>query len=113
MGGYVAAAASPALQPAGLFLLAPAVGLPGYPVAVLPAAAPLVSIVHGWDDAIVPLANVLAFARSYSASLHVLADDHLLHRSLDQVEQLFADFLGTCLGRLRPAAPPRELVAAL
>src|SRR5512137_987689 len=31
MGGYVVAAAATELQPLGLFLLAPAVGLPGYP----------------------------------------------------------------------------------
>jgi alpha/beta superfamily hydrolase len=93
--------------------MAPAVGLPGYQPALPPAVAPHVSIVHGWGDTVVPLANVIEFARSHGAALHVLPDDHLLHARLDQIERLFADFLGVCLGRTRQTAVPRELVAAL
>jgi alpha/beta superfamily hydrolase len=113
MGGYVAAVASASLQPAGLFLLAPAIGLPGYEIAAPSVTAAHVAIVHGWDDTIVPLASVLDFARAQQAALHVLADGHLLHHRLDQVERLFADFLDTCLERTRPAMPSRELTAAL
>jgi alpha-beta hydrolase superfamily lysophospholipase len=113
MGGYVAAVASASLQPAGLFLLAPAIGLPGYEIGVPQVNAAQVAIVHGWDDTIVPLAGVLDFARTRQAALHVLADGHLLHHRLDQIERLFADFLATCLNRARPAAPARELTAAL
>ena len=113
MGGYVAAAASGQLRPVGLFLMAPAINLPGYPESAPPVVAEHVAIVHGWDDTIVPLANVFVFGRAHRATFHVLADGHLLHSRLDQVERLFADFLGVCLGRTRPAAPPRELAAAL
>lgn len=113
MGGYVAAAASASLQPAGLFLMAPAIGLPGYEHAVPQVNAAQVAIVHGWDDTIVPLAGVLDFARTQQAALHILADGHLLHHRLDQIEGLFADFLDTCLSRTRPTAAARELIAAL
>ena len=113
MGGYVAAAASTALHPAGLFLLAPAVGLPGYELAAPQAQAPLITVVHGWDDAIVPTAKVIEFARTHHATLHLLADGHLLHNDLERVARLFGEFLGVCLGRNRPGAPRRELVAAL
>lgn len=112
MGGYVAAVAATELQPDGLFLMAPAIGLPGYAV---PAPAPVTSrlvIVHGWDDDIVPLANVQAFAATHRAVLHLLPDGHILQHELDRIARLFADFLADCLGR-RTAQPARELVAAL
>lgn len=112
MGGYVAAVAAARLRPAGLFLMAPAIGLPGYQD-VPPLAACPVTIVHGWEDTIVPLANVLPFAARQRATLHVLADGHLLHASLDQVAALFAAFLAACLGRAAPPGATRELVAAL
>ena len=113
MGGYVAAAASSALQPVGLFLLAPAVGLPGYGMATPQVLAAHITVVHGWDDAIVPTAQVIAFARAHRATLHLLADGHLLQQDLDGVARLFADFLAVCLGYNRPAMPRRELVATL
>jgi pimeloyl-ACP methyl ester carboxylesterase len=113
MGGYVAAVASTQLRPVGLFLLAPAIGLPGYEVPAPSVLASHLTIVHGWDDAIVPLDPVLCFAREQRAELHILPDGHLLQAQLDRVERLFADFLGACLGRIKPPVPPRELVAAL
>jgi len=113
MGGYVAAVASPALQPAGLFLLAPAVGLPGYRVAAPSALAPHIAVVHGWEDAVVPVAQVIEFARGHRAALHLVADGHLLQRDLDGLAGLFGEFLAVCLGRCRPVAPRRELIAAL
>lgn len=113
MGGYVAAVAAARLQPAGLFLLAPAVGLPGYAISEPAPFLAHVTIVHGWDDEVVPVENVLRFARSVRADLHLLPDGHVLQNELDRIERLFADFLGGCLGRIRPAVPPRELIAAL
>jgi pimeloyl-ACP methyl ester carboxylesterase len=113
MGGYVAAVASNQLQPVGLFLMAPAVGLPGYAVAAPAAQTPSLVIVHGWDDDVVPLVNVQQFAREHRARLHILPDGHILQHELDRIERLFADFLGDCLGRNKPVMPPRELVAAL
>jgi pimeloyl-ACP methyl ester carboxylesterase len=113
MGGYVAAVASAQLHPAGLFLMAPAVGLPGYQLQAPPVLAGHVAIVHGWNDAVVPVANVVEFARLQSAALHLLDDGHVLQDRLDQLADLFTDFLADCLGLTGPIAPPRELVAAL
>ncbi len=113
MGGYVAAVAAAELRPAGLFLMAPAVGLPGYRIDSPQLTVPHVTMVHGWDDAIVPVANVLEFARAQRAELHLLADGHILQASLDRIAGLFADFLAASLDRRKPAAPARELVAAL
>ncbi|NJC89075.1 MAG: alpha/beta fold hydrolase [Desulfuromonas sp.] len=113
MGGYVAAVAAARLQPIGLFLLAPAIGLPGYSVAEPLPATPHLTIVHGWGDDIVPVENVLRYAMARRADLHLLPDGHVLQNELDRIERLFADFLGVCLGRISPAVPPRELIAAL
>ena len=112
MGGYVAAVASATLRPEGLFLMAPAVGLPGYDCVVPELSTLRTVIVHGWDDAIVPVDNVLAFARAQRAVLHMVADDHILKDSLEEIARLFADFLADCLGsNVRQAS--RELIAAL
>ncbi len=112
MGGYVAAVASTALCPKGLFLMAPAVGLPGYACSAPELSTLRAVIVHGWDDAIVPVGNVLEFSRAQRAELHLLADDHILKGSLEQIARLFADFLANCLG-YNAHQPSRELIAAL
>ncbi|MFH1914742.1 MAG: alpha/beta fold hydrolase [Pseudomonadota bacterium] len=99
MGGYVAAAACARAEVAGLFLLAPAFFLPGYALdtfAGLPAA---VTVIHGWQDEVVPVDNALRFARSHRASLHLFDDDHALAASLDHIDALFARFLETSQGR--------------
>ena len=113
MGGYVAAVAAEQLGPVGLFLLAPAVGLPRYAVAMPAPDVKHLAIVHGWDDDIVPLANVQAFAAARRAVLHVLPDGHVLQHELDRIARLFHDFLADCLGRSPVAVPARELTAAL
>lgn len=112
MGGYVAAVAAMHLKPAGLFLMAPAIGLPGYAVAAPRPATPVIAVVHGWRDEVVPAAHVIAFARDCHAALHLLEDDHLLQGELEQVARLFGDFLAACLGGA-PSAPSRELIAVL
>jgi len=110
MGGYVAAVAAGQLHPAGLFLMAPAIGLPGYRTIPPLDNSGQMAIVHGWDDTIVPLANVLEFAERQGIALHLLPDSHTLHRSLDRIVRLFADFLTCCQRATRPAAS-RELLA--
>jgi len=57
LGGHVATAVSAQVSTRGLFLLAPAFYMPGYEqFTPRPAACP-VTIVHGWNDDIVPAAN--------------------------------------------------------
>lgn len=88
MGGYVAAMAASTLQPAGLFLLAPALYLPGYPGQ--PSACPDHTVViHGWRDDIVPCEQSLRFARARHASLHLVDDGHRLVASLDFISLCF------------------------
>ncbi len=93
MGGAVSLAAAAGIGPAGLFLMAPAIGIPGYPdLPPLPDALPTV-IVHGWDDDIVPPGPVIDYARKHRLELEMLADGHLLEKSLDLLEHRFRFFL--------------------
>lgn len=92
MGGYVSAQACAALAPSALFLMAPALYFPGFDEE--PAAIPpLCSVVHGWDDDIVPRERALRFAERNRAELHLLRSGHTLNDRLPELGVLFADFL--------------------
>ena len=53
--------------------------MPGYEQ-YTPARRPLVrsTIVHGWNDDIVPVENSIRYARQYKCALHILDSDHRL-----------------------------------
>ena len=97
MGGYVVTVASKAIKPVGLFLMAPAIGIPGYAETKPEPCAHKLSVVHGWGDDIVPFDAVLEFARSHLAMLHVVPAGHTLVEQLDWLTHAFADFLQNCL----------------
>lgn len=92
MGGYVSALAASVLRPQGLFLMAPALYLPGYPDEPDSCPDPTV-VVHGWHDDLVPVANAIRFAQRHAAMLHVLDAGHTLTERLDELTQLFELFL--------------------
>lgn len=92
MGGYVSLAASAHLRPKGLFLLAPAVGLPGYDP-VSPPVAERAAIVHAWQDDIVPEGQVTEFARYHQTELHLVNSDHRLTSAVPFIRLLFEEFL--------------------
>ncbi len=93
MGGSVSLVAAERIRPAGLFLMAPAIGIPGYPaVPPVPGAPPTV-IVHGWDDDIVPPGPVIDYARQHRAELVMVPDGHTLEQSLDFLAYRFRHFL--------------------
>ncbi len=93
MGGYVSCVASAKLMPSGVFLMAPAIGMPGYGVQNLEPKAKYFSIVMGWQDEIIPAQNVITFAQSQRAELHLLDADHRLDGVLQDVGELFEQFL--------------------
>ena len=94
MGGYVSTVASATLRPAGLFLLAPAFYLPGYAEQDPIPGTDRVTVVHGWNDEVVPVDNAIRFARRHRAELHLLDSDHRLTSHLDALQKLFGFFLG-------------------
>lgn len=97
MGAYVSARASNHLNVTGLFLLAPAFGLSRYGLDPEPQwRAGRTTIVHGWDDDVVPPAPVIALAQARRARLHMLDDGHRLAESLPELGVLFEAFLRQC-----------------
>lgn len=101
MGGYVVTAASRELRPAGLFLLAPAFGMPGYPAedANPEPVAEYCLVIHGWRDQVVKPAQVIAWAERYRSQLLLVDDDHSLHQSLPLLQQRFSQFLASLAPR--------------
>ncbi len=98
MGGYVAAHASQRLTPAGLFLMAPALAMPGYTEQPR-AHANAIEVIHGWHDDIVPIATSWQFAAAHHAALHCLDDGHDLRHQLERISGLFDHFLARLLGK--------------
>lgn len=93
MGGYVASAAAKHSNVLGLYLLAPAFYLPGYKVHVFSGLPETITVVHGWDDDVVPAENSIRFSKQHKADLHLLPDGHRLSESLPTLGVLFANFL--------------------
>ena len=93
VGAYVSVAAASHLHARGVFLMAPAIyaeGLPPLRKGVLDCPT---MVIHGWQDEIVSFEDSARFARDYGASLHLLHDDHRLHRQIDMIRYLFEYFL--------------------
>lgn len=89
MGAYVSAVAAATVRPAGLFLLAPAVYLPGYQQTEFSVPKRSTWVYHGWRDDVVPPENAWRFCRDQQVRLTMLDADH---RMLDEVPFLRAEF---------------------
>lgn len=94
MGGYVSLVASENVATKGLFLLAPALYMPGYKKQEYHCRTH-VEVVHGWSDNVIPAEHSIKFAKVNHASLHLVAGDHRLKSSIDEVDALFAHFLNS------------------
>ncbi len=92
MGGYVSAHASQALKPDLLFLLAPALYMPGYEKEPM-AVAEKVVVVHGRGDDIVPVSSSYRFAQQFDTELHILNSGHTLTDQIPFIEYVFAEAL--------------------
>ena len=93
MGGHVATAAAARVGAAGLFVLAPAYFMEGYEdLTPSPPDIPI-CIVHGWHDDIVPVENSIRFARSCSATLHIVNGDHRLTANIGQINEYLRQFI--------------------
>jgi alpha/beta superfamily hydrolase len=96
MGGWVSAMACADLKPNALLLLAPALYFPGYD-AEPPAPPALTSVIHGWDDDIVPVERAIRYAQQHRAQLHLLDSGHTLNDRLPMLELLFDRLLQRAL----------------
>jgi predicted alpha/beta-hydrolase family hydrolase len=92
MGSFASGLASLRAACVGLFLLAPPLAIEGYPRRFDCARVPT-EIVHGWDDELIPAADVIAFAQARCAILHLVDDSHRLSAHVATVAQWFRRFL--------------------
>jgi pimeloyl-ACP methyl ester carboxylesterase len=93
LGGYIAVASASLLHARGVFLMAPALYMPGLPelrdgVLDCPTA-----VVHGWRDDVVPFQHSVRFSQAHHAALHLLESDHNLHNQIRVIQYLFEYFL--------------------
>ncbi|MCJ7557595.1 MAG: alpha/beta fold hydrolase [Gammaproteobacteria bacterium] len=93
MGGHVAATAASDQQAIAVFLIAPAFYMPGYEQLTPATLDCPTTIVHGWHDTVVPVENVLRYAREAACTLHLLDADHRMLDNLDELRGLFGLFL--------------------
>ncbi|MBF0446255.1 MAG: alpha/beta hydrolase [Magnetococcales bacterium] len=97
MGAYISIVASKLLNPKGLFLLAPALYLPGYNNQDPTPHANITTIIHGWNDEVVPVANVMRFSQKHKNRVHFLDADHRLLTAMPIIKSMFTLFLDEIL----------------
>lgn len=91
LGAWVAGQVSLKVPVVGLFLMAPPI--------LLNAAHPLVaaqvptSIIHGWEDELIPAAHVIEWAQSRRARLLMVKDNHRLSAHVAASADAFAALL--------------------
>nr|WP_277399848.1 YqiA/YcfP family alpha/beta fold hydrolase [Pseudoxanthomonas sp. LH2527] len=91
LGGYIAGRISLEVPVRGLFLMAPAIAMG--PLPTLDAAAVPVSIIHGWDDELIPAQAVVDWAHARRADLLLVNDGHRLSDHVDTSAQAFGQLL--------------------
>ena len=93
LGGYVSVAAASLLHARGVFLMAPALTMPGLPPLREKLLDCPTTIVHGWKDDVVPVEQSIEFARRHGCALHILNSDHRLQDEVRFLKYLFEYFL--------------------
>ena len=93
LGAWIAGQVSLQVPVVGLFLMAPPILLDAaHPLA---AARVPTSIIHGWDDELIPAAQVVDWARSRGARLLLVDDSHRLSSYVAASANAFAELLTT------------------
>lgn len=93
LGAWISGRVSLQVAVAGLFLMAPPIHME--PAPVLDAARVPLSIIHGWDDELIPAQQVVDWAQQRHARLLMVDDSHRLSghvaASAEAFEQLLQD----------------------
>jgi len=91
LGAWIAGRVSLQVPVAGLFLMAPPIQLDAdHP---LDAARVPTSIIHGWNDELIPASDVVAWAQARTARLLLVDDSHRLSTHVEASARAFAAFL--------------------
>lgn len=98
LGAYISARTAMALSSEGvcvqaLFLMAPPLTMG--PLPALDAPAVPISIVHGWDDELIPAMAVVQWAQSRRARLLMVDDSHRLSANVNTSADAFAVLLSS------------------
>lgn len=91
LGAYISARVTLEVSVAGLFLMAPPTRMGAAPP--LDAAAVPTSIIHGWDDELIPAAHVVDWAHPRRARLLLVDDTHRLADHVEASAHAFATLL--------------------
>ena len=91
LGAYIAGRISLQVPVRGLFLMAPPITMG--PLPVLDAARVPISIIHGWDDELIPAQDVLAWVQPRRARLLLVDDTHRLSKHVAASAEAFAQLL--------------------
>ncbi len=97
MGGYVSQVVSERVKAKGVFLLAPALYIPNYECQNYQKNTPILDVVHGWSDNVIPPEHSIKFAKDVKCSLHLIEGDHRLNSSIQTVSVLFDQFIRSIL----------------
>ena len=92
MGAFISGLASLQVPVRGLFLMAPPLRIGGF-AAELDAAPVPTTVLHGWDDELIPANEVVTWAQSRRDTLVLVNDTHRLAAHVDYGAALFARFL--------------------
>ena len=93
LGARIAGRVSLQVPVAGLFLMAPPINL--HEAHPFDAAGVPTSIIHGWDDELIPAADVIDWARARRARLLLVDDAHRLSAHVDASAEAFAALLAS------------------
>jgi predicted esterase YcpF (UPF0227 family) len=93
MGGYVSLVASETVDAKAVFLMAPALYMPGCKEQEYHSRSPHIEIVHGWADDVIPAEHSIRYAKQADCALHLISGDHALNSSIETVASLFVRFL--------------------
>jgi pimeloyl-ACP methyl ester carboxylesterase len=93
MGAFVSARVSLAVPVRGLFLMAPPTSMQGVPVPLDAARVPT-WILHGWQDDLIPVDEVVRWARARGDRLLLVDDGHRLATHVDLAAAEFGRVLG-------------------
>lgn len=91
LGSYISARVSLEVPVRALFLLAPPLRMG--PLPLLDAAEVPVSIVHGWNDELIPASEVVEWATARRARLLMVDDSHRLSQHVADSAEAFARLL--------------------
>ncbi|MEO5566476.1 MAG: hypothetical protein ABIR05_07450 [Luteimonas sp.] len=93
LGAWISARVSLQVPVAGLFLLEPPIAMA--PAPAMEAAEIPTSVVHGWNDELIPAADVVAWASARGARLLLVDDSHRLSDHVRDSADAFAVLLAS------------------